>query len=520
MSRRPNYLFFITDQQRSDWLGCYDHPVLRTPNIDRIAAEGTRFDDFHVASPVCMPNRASLLTGRMPSVHGLRYNGCSLPWNTHTFLDVLRAAGYETASIGKSHLQPFTPHGAVGLDDGRERLIEEARRPDRADYMQEQPDRYAAAERYRLELPYYGFEHVDMVTAHGDRCGGHYVQWFRDNCPDWEALHDDANELPHNYSCPQAYRTPVPEELYPTAYVADRAIDYLEARGSDDAPFFLFVSFPDPHHPFTPPGRYWDLYSPEQFTVRLPYEAHSNPTPPMQWISDNWKRGEGQRTRQTAMRVDEQHIREAMALTAGMIAMIDDQVGRIMAALDDKGLHDDTVVCFTSDHGDYMGDYGLLLKGALPFRSITQVPMIWSDPEDRTAGSTRTLASTLDLPATILDRCGLTPYRGMQGRSLMPTIREGADHRDELLIEYNDSLARLGFPTPARVRVLRTPEWRFTLYLDEEWGELYDVANDPDESRNLWDDPQHAAAKAALSLRLNHQMTALMDESPVAERMA
>jgi len=114
MTDRPNFLFLITDQQRADWLGCYGHPVLKTPHIDAIAGQGTRFDSFHVASPVCVPNRASLLTGRYPSLHGLRYNGCVLPENANTFVDLLADAGYHTAAIGKSHLQPFTDLPPIG----------------------------------------------------------------------------------------------------------------------------------------------------------------------------------------------------------------------------------------------------------------------------------------------------------------------------------------------------------------------------------------------------------------------
>ena len=110
---RPNFLFIMTDQHRWDWLGCAGHPVVKTPNIDALAAAGTRFSNFHVTSPVCMPNRASFMTGRYPSTHGLRYNGCVLPANTNCFTDVLAAAGYRTASIGKSHLQPFTSDAAA-----------------------------------------------------------------------------------------------------------------------------------------------------------------------------------------------------------------------------------------------------------------------------------------------------------------------------------------------------------------------------------------------------------------------
>ena len=359
-----------------------------------------------------------------------------------------------------------------------------------------------------------------MVTSHGDRCGGHYKQWFREKAGDWEALHDDANQLPHNYTCPQAYRTPVPEELYPTTYIADQAVDWLKGRKGAKDPFFAFVSFPDPHHPFNPPGKYWDMYHPDEFEITLPYSAHKNPTPPMEWMTRNWETGVAQLTAQTGMRVDEQHAREAMALTAGMITMIDDQVGRLIAALKETGDYDNTVIIFTSDHGDYLGDFSLLLKGAMPFRSITQVPFIWSDPESRAAGESGELASTIDISASVLERAGLEPYRGMQGQSLLSTMRAGEAHRDELLMEYNDGPARLGFPTPARMRTLRTKEWRYTMYGGQDWGELYHVAEDPGETHNLWDDPAHRTTRAHLAERLTHHLTAQMDESPQAERLA
>ncbi|MEM9062303.1 MAG: sulfatase-like hydrolase/transferase [Pseudomonadota bacterium] len=516
MTDRPNFVFFITDQQRADWLGCYGHPVVKTPHIDAIAACGMRFENFHTASPVCMPNRASLMTGRYPSVHGLRYNGCVLPASANTFVDVLAEGGYRTAAIGKSHLQPFTDKPPIGRKTVETGSLAEAWKPDASDYGHEEPGRYEADGRYVFPTPYYGFQHIDMVTVHGDRCGGHYHQWFRETASDWQALHDDANELAHNYTCPQAYRTPIPEELYPTAYIRDRSIDYLRAQG--DAPFFLFVSFPDPHHPFNPPGRYWDMYGPDEFDLNLPYEAHRNPTPPMRWMHENWRGAGGQTTPQTAMMLDEARLREAMALTAGMVAMVDDAVGGVMEALRETGLIDNTVVCFNSDHGDYLGDFNMLLKGALPFRSITRVPFIWSDPAAQT-GVNRALASTVDIGATVLERAGLAPYFGMQGESLLHVL-DGGQVRDDLLIEYNDGGARLGFEAPARVRALLTGRHRLTVYRDQDWGELYDLAEDPNETHNLWDDPGMASVKLDLSLRLNRQLTALMDESPRSQRVA
>ena len=520
MTKQPNFLFLITDQQRADWLGCYGHPVLKTPNIDAIAARGTRFDNFHVASPVCMPNRASLLTGRYPSLHGLRYNGCALPEDANTFVNLLAGAGYDTAAIGKSHLQPFTDQPPMGKSAEEITARPEAwKHAPRAPY-EEEPGRYASDTRYDIKTPYYGYQHVDMVTAHGDRCGGHYQQWFRETAPNWQALQDDANQLPHNYSCPQAYRTPIPEDLYPTAFIRDRAIDYIASRKNEDAPFFAFVSFPDPHHPFNPPGKYWDMYSPEDFEVPLPYEAHQSPTPPMQWLHANWKGGGGQLTPQTAMMLDEQQIKEAMALTAGMMAFIDDAVGDIMAALEDSGQLDNTVIIYNSDHGDYLGDFNMILKGALPFRAITRVPFIWSDPAQRTAQTSDALCSTVDLAATILDRAGLQPFNGNQGRSFLPATTGGDGPRDETLIEYNDGGNRLGFEKPARVRALLTREWKYTVYRDQPWGELYDLENDPNETRNLWDSADHAGIKAHMSERLIHHLIAQMDDSPQADRIA
>lgn len=520
MTHRPNFLLLITDQQRADWLGCYGHPVLKTPNIDALAATGMRFDNFHVASPVCMPNRASLLTGRYPSLHGLRYNGCVLPENANTFVDLLSDAGYHTAAIGKSHLQPFTDLPPIGKSIDQIRRTPEAWKAAGSNVYQEGPRRYQIEGRYELRTPYYGYSYVDMVTNHGDRCGGHYQQWFRNTAADWQTLHDPANELAHNYSCPQAYRTPIPERLYPTAYVRDRAVDYIKSRTGEDAPFFAFVSFPDPHHPFNPPGKYWDMYSPDQFEVTLPYDAHQNPTPPMRWLYDNWKNGGAQTTPQTAMMLDEQPLKEAMALTAGMMAFIDDAVGEICGALESSGQLENTVICYSSDHGDYLGDFNMLLKGALPFRGITRVPFIWSDPSDRKADQTDALCSTVDLAATILDRAGLKPFNGNQGHSFLSVLNGLEGPRDEALIEYNDGGNRLGFDAPARVRSLITNAWRYTVYKDQLWGELYDLRNDPCETHNLWDSPANQKERARLSERLTHHLIAQMDESPLADRIA
>jgi len=510
----------MTDQHRADWLGCYGHPVVKTPNIDSLAATGTRFDQFFVATPVCMPNRASFVTGRYPSVHGLRYNGCLLPQRANTFIDVLRAGGYNTASIGKSHLQPMTDKPPVARTQTDTGPISEAWKSDTQKYDHEQPEQYDGEEHYRFPSPYYGFNHIDMVTGHGDQAGGHYKQWFKKRHANWQELTDVNNELAHNYSCPQAYRTPIPEDSYPTAFIRDKAKDFLENSKKSDDPFFAFVSFPDPHHPFNPPGKYWDMYNPEDFELPIRYNDHKNPPPPLQNAKSDFDSGAKQLIPQICFMATDEHIREAMALSAGMISMIDDAVGQIIETLKSTGQYDNTVIIFNADHGDFLGDYNLMLKGAWPKDAITRVPMIWSDPQNRTARVSQSLASTVDLAPSILERAGILPYFGMQGQSFLASTQGKPGPRDSLLIEFNDGGKRMGFDPPARVRVLVTDQWHLAIYKGETWGELYNRVDDPHQLNNLWNDAEHEPTKAELILALSHHLIGQMDESPRANRLA
>ena len=516
-ARKPNFLFIITDQHRADYLGCAGHPIVKTPNIDALASRGTRFDQFHVATPVCMPNRASLLTGRFPSAHGLRYNGCDLTYRARTFVELLSEAGYRTAHIGKSHVQ----HMTSGAPEARmPDLLAEAWKDQAEDYGQEHPERYKGEELYKFKLPYYGYNHVDMVTGHGDQCDGHYTQWLRAKSQDADAWRDPRNQLPHDYICPQAVRTPIPEHLYPTAFIRDRAIDFIDSVRNDDAPFFSFVSFPDPHHPFTPPGKYWDMYDPADFSVPLPYEAHRNPTPPMKWLHERWKANKRVDQTPEAFMANEREIREAMALSCGMITMLDDAIGEVIAALKRSGRYEDTVIIFNSDHGDYLGDYNLMLKGAIQLRSINNVSFIWSDPQDRNARLSHALASTLDLAPTILARAGVTPYFGMQGHNLLDVMDGEGKVRDAVMVEHQDNMTRMGFSEPCMVRTLVTHNHRLTIYKGEGWGELYDLQADPVESHNLWDDLAHMGLRLRLMEQLSQEMLGAVDQSPRAQYRA
>ena len=526
---RSNLLLFITDQHRADFLGCYGHPVLRTPHIDSIAARGTAFDRFYVASPVCMPNRASLMTGRMPSVHGVRSNGIPLSMNSVTFVELLRDAGYRTALIGKSHLQNFTSwppivKRAPARENYREPSgdLTQALRNDLGGriYEQETPE-YWTAKDARVQTPFYGFDHVTLVRAHGDEPGGDYDRWLAERDPQAKALLGPANSVPHDYKVPQAYRTAIPAELYATSFIGDRAQAWLQDADAD-APFFLMVSFPDPHHPFNPPGKYWDMYKPEQFPAPEAF-SRNDWTPPalIRNIIAEREAGKANLTGMNTIGVSAREAQEARALTCGMIACVDDAIGGVLAALDRSGLRDDTVVIFTSDHGDHLGDHRLMLKGAEQYQGIVRVPFIWSDPE--TSGGpprSQALGSTMDISATILDRARTEPFSGMQGRSLTPALHGGPGQRDSVFIQYDHQHPSPGTDVPPRVHTLIDGRYRLSVFHGTGWGELYDLEGDPGEFDNLWDDPAHAAARARMTERLLLTEIEHIDRVPLPTRRA
>ncbi len=525
----PNFVLFITDQHRVDYLGCYGHPVLKTPHIDSIAARGTRFERFYVATPVCMPNRATLMTGRMPSVHGVRSNGMPLSLRANTFVDALRAGGYATALVGKSHLQNFTGQGPILKrpppregDRVLDTAFAEALKPvpDDGPYDQEFPSRWSSGRQFGMQLPFHGFEHVDLCTEHGHRVGGHYYIWLKSQRPDADALRDPKNQLVHDYVCPQAIRTAVPEEFYSTRYIADKAGEWLDghAGAGGTKPFFLMVSFPDPHHPFTPPGRYWSMYRPQDMALPPSFD-HGNrpPARPVAWALAQRQSGTADVAGQAPFAVDEREAREAMALSCGMIANIDDAIGLVLARLAASGLADDTVVIFTTDHGDYLGDHRLLLKGPAHYRGITHVPFIWAEPGERPARRTDVLSGTLDIAATILDRARIEPYNGVQGISLLPALNgeAAAAARNSMVIEDEQQRAIMGFKSPPRLRTLVTQRWRMTIAHGDAWGELYDLHNDPHEMDNLFDDAGHRGIRAELMEALAYRQMELGDRSPL-----
>ena len=528
MDKPVNFLFFITDQLRADHLACYGNQVVQTPVIDSLARRGFCFTNMHVATPICMPNRASMMTGRYPSVHGARHNGIPLSLKANTFVDTLRRAGYQTAQVGKIHLQNMTSLAPIWPRDDKERERAEAFEPDQGNYEQEKRDRWLNRDDYDLDYPYYGFDRVFLVDDHADIVHGHYRYWLRRNVPGGEAMIGPENAIPApDYrltALGQAWRTRLPEALYPSAYIADRSIDLLDDFAGSDQPFFLQVSFPDPHHPFTPPGKYWDMYEPE--SMPLPNSFHAtHPLPPhVQWLHERRDSGVATKRGTAVFACDEREAKEALALNYGSITNIDTQIGRVLEKLEQLKLRDNTVVIFTSDHGDFLGDHQLMLKGPLHYRGLTRVPFIWVDPRMDVAyqgRSSNALTSTIDIAPTILDRAGVPRFNGIQGEDVAAIARgETEQLRDALLIEEEGQRVILGIDTRVRCRSLLTDRYRMTIYDAAEWGELYDVQEDPDELNNLWNDPESIGLRGKLMEKLAYMNLALVEKSPYPSALA
>ena len=518
MSKRPNIILIVTDQHRADHLGCYGNRTVRTPNIDRLAATGSRFDRFHVASPVCMPNRASLMTGRMPSLHGVRHNGIPLSTEHVTFVELLAAAGYRTGLIGKSHLQNFTGAPPTrdfparpGLVPPPPELREADRRQRRGAVYDAENQRLWDDPAHDVTLPFYGFQHANICTGHGDLVGADYRRWLATKGGDAQSLIGEKNALPDQRRVgPQVWRTAVPEELYPTRYVEELSIEFLEGCAADDAPFFAQISFPDPHHPFTPPGNYWDMYDPDE--IDLPSSFGKGNIAPLEYLWQARDAGDAVRDSATVpFAVSEDEARVIIALTYGMITMVDDAVGGIAAALERLGLAGNTVVMFTADHGDFMGDHGIMLKYLLHYQGLIRVPFICNVP-GQGAAVRSDLAQTIDIGATVLGFAGLQPFNGMQGRDLLAS---DVPAPDDILIE-EDSIIRMFDEKPGdRVRTLVTGRWRLSCHQEAGWWELYDLVNDPDELDNLWGQEAVRDIAGELMQRMLTRMIDLQDRSPL-----
>jgi len=451
-------------------MSCVGNPDVKTPNLDSLANQGVRFNNAFCANPMCMPNRATIFTGLYPNAHGVRSNGINLSSQFPTIFDTLRDRGYLTASIGKIHLQFFAPPFRR-KSKSAESIADWTSNP------QEMKENFPK--------PYYGLDNVEIVCGHGDLCTGHYTEWLEERASGYpekvKAGFNKFFELPF-------YDTDIPEDLYNTTFVEERTINFLEkyAKGDlGDKPFIMHCSFPDPHHPVTPPGRYKDMYNPKD--IALPESFyHRDELKKHPFIGPRWENPmfKGALLRYTP----EEDVRTFLAGTYGMISMMDHSIGRILASLEALGLSENTIVIYTSDHGDFCGDQGMILKGPSPFNGILQVPMIWKVPGITKPAITDALMSSVDIPMTILKLLGIRERHHppqMQGVDITPVLNDpNSEVRDSCLVEHDEELGNHRI----RLRHLITKDHKITLYQSlEGYGDIYDRKNDPHELNNLWD---------------------------------
>ncbi|MBW2282513.1 MAG: sulfatase-like hydrolase/transferase, partial [Deltaproteobacteria bacterium] len=414
-----------------------------------------------------------------------------------------------TALIGKSHIQ----HGV-----SRNVVRPLKAQPTLGDPYPEGWDTLENAERYEagaVEMPddFYGFGHVEFALGHGDIVAGHHRRWALDKGGDPAVLPSDWSEanaaLARYDGWWQVFQPAMPEELYSTTFVAERTVQWIESAAAGDAPWFVQCSFPDPHHPFTPPGQWWDAYDPDEMEVPESFDDPLTDAPRHLHLIRGLKPSANVVQMFGATR---EQVRHARAAEYGMIEMIDQGVGRVLDALERSGAADDTIVIFTSDHGDMFGDHGLMLKGTMHYQGVLRVPFVVAQPGQAPTRS-RSLASTLDLAQTILDLCGCEPFIGMQGTSLVPVLDDPASEvRDHVFIEDDFPPGEQIGVFPSRIRTLVTDEGRITRYSTGEL-EVFDLEKDPLELENLAASPAGRDRTAHLSDCLSD---AFLQYQPVA----
>ncbi len=482
---RPNFLIFCVDQMQSYCLGCNGHRQVRTPNIDALAGGGVTFARGYCNNPVCMPSRATMVTGVTPRQHGLLTNGCLLPETVPTVTQALLESGYRTHAVGKMHLQPTGGRAAA----------------DFSSWESGAGWRSGAIE--ALPSPYYGYRRVDFCGGHVNYVFGDYERWLEREHP---GLRDKLKpEHAYRRAGNECFRIDMPPEAHYNNWIADRTIDALQG----DDPFFLFCSFPDPHHPFAACKPYSEMYDPDE--VALPPTAFER-TDHTRFMQAN--RGGNHLN----VNPDEAELREIIAQTYGMITHVDDNVGRVLAALEKAGLAENTVVALIADHGEYLGGHDLLHKGGWPWEELVRIPFVWRVPgSERKGVKEETPVSLLDLAPTVADYAGLAgrwwdmrghgapeTRPGLPGRSLRQYFDGAALAEEPVLLEYDEDCHE---DRPiCRQRGLVLGDWKLVVWAGFDDGLLVNLRADPRELNNRWDDPACGEIKCELLSRLAERL--------------
>jgi uncharacterized sulfatase len=471
-----NILLITTDQQRWDTVG-RSNPAIRTPHLDALADDGILFERAYTVNPVCTPARASMLTGQYPSRHGCWNVGTSLPGDYRpTLSHTLSQAGYFTGLLGKAHFRACLEPGS----------------------FEAAPQIHDEAFFRQWNGPYHGFEHARLVIGHTSEahaCGMHYGVWLRDHGVDLEQYFGT-----HDYMHVGPWE--LPEEYHGSRWVADETIAAIDLAGAAGKSFFLWASFQDPHNPLMAPEPWASMYDPGEIPPPVAADEGVAGKPPFyaalmegrQYGDDPELQPEGWSDCRIRPDASAHDVARARATYYGMVSLVDRHVGRIIEALHERGLYDDTLIVFTTDHGDYLGDYGLWGKGLPCYDGMQKIPFIVRYPGCRTRGARSTaLQSQVDIPATALRAAGCELPFGMQGVDQTDAwLSADAAVRTWALVEARPAA------TPFQQLTLVTNNHKLVVYHGRDYGELYDVESDPEQRRNRFDDPQYRAERCGL----------------------
>lgn len=460
---KPNVLFITTDQHRFDAVGFMGSTEVATPNLDRLAASGVVFERSYVTNPVCMPSRATLITGQFPDANGVRRNGIEVPDPEWGLARSFRDAGYRTGMFGKTHFAPL-----------------------RKDYA---PD--AKFHTWHEGETYYGFEEraithdlkdyvSDVATAYfptpESRGKTHafdaddYLDWVKEVAPDaWELAVREGLSGREAVIAPELWTSELPVALHQSRWTVDRTRDFIERHR--DERWFAWCSFVDPHHPFNAPREYRDRYdsttfaepvwSDDEFALRSHFHQERSSEQRDTWLT---------------------HWREYRAQYYAMLTLIDDEIGRLLGFLEETGLAGDTLVIFTADHGEMLGDHRLSRKGLFHYEPLIRVPLAMSWPGHLPEGTRQDgIVQHVDLPATMLDAAGIALAPQHQGMSLLPWASgEQAGPIRPYALVTNGGEGPHYDPWP-ELRTLVSDDWKLQLYVDEDHLEVDHLATDPHE---------------------------------------
>ena len=495
--QKPNILLITTDQQHFSTLGTVNDKI-KTPNLDRLCLNGTRFDRAYCPSPVCTPSRASIATGLYPSEHGAWTIGVHLDENIPTLPQMLKQHHYRSALIGKGHFQPLA-------DSPTATSVEKFPNIRDLDFWR------------KFNGPWYGFDHIELTRNHADEAlaGQHYGVWLEDNGLDtWRTYFKPVagESSPHairvategEYWKDDNRKWHLPADLHYTKWTADRSIAFIDDVTEQSDPFLLWASFHDPHPPYVVPEPWASMYDPDDVPVgELVAGEHDNNPPHFGKTQETDPVFEGWQEPHYAHGchshlIDKKDLQKDVAIYYGMVSFLDEQIGRILDHLEDKGILDNTLILFTTDHGHFIGQHGLIAKGPFHYEDLLRVPFIVSWPKHVPSNKTsNAIQSLIDITPTVLTVAGLPIPKNLQGVCQWGVWRGKRDKkRDYALCQNRHN------PDMPHVVSYIEDQYKITVYKRGEHGELFDLKNDTGEINNLW----HDADSQEIKMQMMHKM--------------